>query len=95
MGSMLKLTLGDIKSHLEAEDAFAGDFPLRVAIAGGTVGVSCWWKGIVMAGEEVRGDTSAGIEEAVVAGKPKKKKKKTPKKGGKKDGFARGMSLRG
>ena len=40
-------------------------------------------------------DKSLVIDQAQSPAKAKKKKKKTHRKGGKKDGFARGMSLRG
>ncbi|CAJ1930767.1 unnamed protein product [Cylindrotheca closterium] len=72
--------------------------PLDISVHDGTVAASLWWKGLLMTGEDVRArqeDSIAGQELATPASKTKKKKKKTPKKGGKKDGFARGMSMRG
>lgn len=88
--------INDLTSHLERNFAL-GELPLRVVISGGTVAVSTWWKGIIITGEEVRlaNDESLVIDQAQSPAKAKKKKKKTHRKGGKKDGFARGMSLRG
>eukprot|EP00980_Cylindrotheca_fusiformis_P005681 scaffold1184_cov132-Cylindrotheca_fusiformis.AAC.102 len=68
---------------------------LCMVAEGGTVAAGIWWKGIVMTGEEVRRIQYDPVEKENTPSKSKKKKKKTPKKGGKKDGFARGMSLRG
>lgn len=60
------------------------------------------WKGVVLTGEHIRevegrkSSTIIRVDCSPVQHKSaKKKKKKTPKSGGKKDGFARGMSLRG
>ncbi|KAL3941368.1 MAG: hypothetical protein SGBAC_004253 [Bacillariaceae sp.] len=72
--------------------------PLAVTIHNETVTASVWWKGLLMTGEDVRArqENSAAQEpQTTPTSKAKKKKKKTPKKGGKKDGFARGMSMRG
>jgi hypothetical protein len=71
---------------------------------GATIGVGVWWKGVVMTGNDVRdlgrSEGVGGSEESTTkggnGGRTKKKKKgKPPNKGGKKDGFARGMSMRG
>mmetsp|Transcript_6696 Transcript_6696/g.10602 ORF Transcript_6696/g.10602 Transcript_6696/m.10602 type:complete len:181 (+) Transcript_6696:2-544(+) len=74
-------------------------FPVTIAVDGGTVAAGLFWKGMVMTGEEVRQvhqkDPKKTDQSELSSAKAKKKKKKTPKKGGKKDGFARGMSLRG
>jgi hypothetical protein len=65
---------------------------------GDTIGVGLGWKGVVLTGEDVRevgSNTMHAIEEerSRKARKQKKKKRQTTK--GKKDGFARGMSLTG
>jgi hypothetical protein len=77
-----------------------GTLPLLVAVAEGTVAASVWWSGVVMTGDAVRDydPQSKALDPVVEGSKPasaKKKKKKGVKKNGKKDGFARGMSLRG
>mmetsp|Transcript_45123 Transcript_45123/g.109179 ORF Transcript_45123/g.109179 Transcript_45123/m.109179 type:complete len:892 (-) Transcript_45123:70-2745(-) len=71
--------------------------PLAVTVHGDTVAGSVWWKGLLMTGEDVRArqEDCTAQEPPTPTSKAKKKKKKTPKKGGKKDGFARGMSMRG
>jgi hypothetical protein len=66
-----------------------------------TIGVGLSWKGIIMTGSSVRSVAEPdilvlpGATEAVTNRSAKKKKKKMVPKGSKKDGFARGMSLRG
>lgn len=69
--------------------------PVRIAVNGGTVAAAMWREAIVMTGEDVRTAKENLPVKDNNNSKMKKKKKKTPKKGGKKDGFARGMSLRG
>jgi F-box-like len=75
--------------------------PLLVAASEETVAASVWWSGVVMTGESVRkstqqeGNQRDHATESSKLVSAKKKKKKTLKKVGKKDGFARGMSLRG
>lgn len=68
----------------------------------GTIGAAVSWKGIIMTGSDIRalGDHSTVIvdgshDDSPMRASLKKKKKRQPNKGGKKDGFARGMSLRG
>jgi hypothetical protein len=87
----------ELESYLDRDIATGGELPIKVAIRGGTVAVGIWWKGVIMTGAEVRltREVSEGTENAHSSAKAKKKKRKTPKKGSKKDGFARGMSLRG
>lgn len=64
-----------------------------------TFGVGLWWKGIILTGSAVREvgrDPQAFAEDTTPRSARKQKKKKRQQgKGGKKDGFARGMSLRG
>jgi hypothetical protein len=67
-----------------------------------TVACGVWLKGLIMSGPDVRavGATSNSnvmmFEDTTPTSKASKKKgKKRQSKGGKKDGFARGMSLRG
>jgi len=66
-----------------------------------TIGLALSWKGVVMTGNGVRSHASQMtivLEDSPLkshAGSGKKKKKRKGAKGGKKDGFARGMSLRG
>ena len=64
-----------------------------------TVGVGLGWKGIVMTGTDVRDIGCRPLhivpENVPRTGRKQKKKKRQQGKGGKKDGFARGMSLRG
>lgn len=71
------------------------------ANGGRTIGVGLWWEGIIMTGSAVR---EVGAEQPLLvaandetprSGKKQKKKKRQQGKGGKKDGYARGMSLRG
>lgn len=69
--------------------------PVRIAVNGGTVAAAMLGEAIVMTGEDVRTAKENLPVKDNNNSKMKKKKKKTPKKGGKKDGFARGMSLRG
>jgi hypothetical protein len=62
-----------------------------------TIGVGLSWKGIIMTGDHVR---AAKYQRAVIIPDSadlhaKKKKKKKPVKSAKKDGYARGMTLRG
>lgn len=89
--------LNDLMDDFGNGARISGDVPLSIVANGGTVGATVWWRGIVMTGEEVRKiqHDPEGKEQTQSPSKAKKKKKKTPKKGGKKDGFARGMSLRG
>jgi hypothetical protein len=88
--------LNDLEESFDKEASITGDIPISVAVDGGTVVAGIWWRGIVMTGEEVRQvqQDPEGKEQAQ-SPKAKKKKKKTAKKGGKKDGFARGMSSQG
>lgn len=63
-----------------------------------TIGLSLSWEGVVMTGDDVRSILDASkvvILDDAQTRSLKKKKKRAPAKGGKKDGFARGMSLRG
>lgn len=64
-----------------------------------TLGVGLWSKGIVMTGGAVRDvgrdPVAGGLDAAPRSAKKPKRKKRQQGKGGKKDGFARGMSLRG
>jgi len=64
-----------------------------------TLGVGLSWKGLVMTGSDVRevgrGALLSVEDEAPRSMRKQKKKKRQQVKGGKKDGFARGMSLRG
>ena len=74
-------------------------FPFHVAASGGTVAAAAWWTGVVLTGVDARDArmdfaTEADNQDAKALS-AKKKKKKGAKKSGKKDGFARGMSLRG
>jgi hypothetical protein len=88
----------DLEACLDSDIATSGELPFKVAATAGTVCAGIWWKGVIMTGQEVRHapESSQGVDQqAHTPGKQKKKKKKTPKKGGKKDAFARGMSLRG
>lgn len=74
------------------------EVPEITAVNGDTIGVGLSWKGVVMTGSAVR---SIGQSVTIVGDKcaivrsSKKKKKRPQNKGSKKDGFARGMSLRG
>jgi hypothetical protein len=74
------------------------DIPIFFTSNGDTVGVGLWWKGVIVTGKDVRDVGSNSMhaverEQSRSAKKQKKKKQHTIK--GKKDGFARGMSLRG
>lgn len=75
------------------------DIPVMSVINDGTIGVGLSWKGVVMTGSDCRavGDSQSIIVDAVgtTPKSAKKKKKGKAKKTSKKDGFARGMSLRG
>jgi hypothetical protein len=73
-----------------------GDVPLQIDADGDTVAAGVWWKGVVMTGADTRQEHPVlmKIDTSNESAKSKKKKK-GPKKAGKKDGFARGMSLRG
>lgn len=76
---------------------------IKIITSNDTLGAVLWWKGIVMAGRDIQQSERTttkryGGYDNFVEETPrnvKTKKKKTPKKGSKKDGFARGMSLRG
>ncbi|KAG7338697.1 hypothetical protein IV203_037300 [Nitzschia inconspicua] len=86
----------NVISEIGMEEAL----PLLVAASGGTVAASIWWGGVTMTGEAVRTSTiqhklSESSADDQKASSTKKKKKIGPKKNSKKDGFARGMSLRG
>ena len=88
----------DLESCLDSDIATSGELPFKVAALADTMGAAAWWKGIVLTGHDVRLalESSQGADSDAQTPSPqKKKKKKTPKKGGKKDGFARGMSMRG
>uniref|UniRef100_A0A7R9WMP7 Uncharacterized protein n=1 Tax=Craspedostauros australis TaxID=1486917 RepID=A0A7R9WMP7_9STRA len=63
----------------------------------GQVGLALDWMGVVMAGQRTRDVIAANARDYHESGKATKKKKKKGlrKSGAKKDGFARGMSLRG
>jgi hypothetical protein len=81
-----------------AEIGSEGTLPLLVAAFEGTVAASAWWSGVVMTGDAVRElDRHIKATDMTVDGQAiaKKIKKKGVKKNVKKDGFARGMSLRG
>ena len=79
------------------------DIPIFCASLGNTIGVGVWWKGVVITGSDVREQPellSGTASEPLASPKnaknsKKKKKKRQPNRGGKKDGFARGMSMRG
>lgn len=78
------------------------DIPIFFTPSGsgrGTIGVGLSWKGLVMTGRDVRdvgfGSLQLGDDDATKGSRKQKKKKRQPNKTGKKDGFARGMSLRG
>jgi hypothetical protein len=73
--------------------------PMAMTSSGDLVGFGLAWKGIVMTGSSVRavgscGNKVEGTSPSVNTGK-RKKKARQPNRGGKKDGFARGMSMRG
>ncbi|KAL3908516.1 MAG: hypothetical protein SGILL_008452, partial [Bacillariaceae sp.] len=74
-------------------------FPLHLAADGGTVAAAAWWTGVVLTGVDARDARLDCTPEAdnhdAKTSSAKKKKKKGAKKSNKKDGFARGMSLRG
>jgi hypothetical protein len=75
------------------------DCPIFFTSYGDTVGVGLWWKGVILTGKDVRevGNNTKHVveEEPLRSAKKQKKKKRQTVKGGKKDGFARGQSLRG
>jgi hypothetical protein len=75
------------------------DCPIFFTSNGDTVGVGLWWKGVILTGKDVReaGNSTmhAVEEEPSRSARKQKKKKRQTVKGGKKDGFARGQSLRG
>ena len=91
--------VNSLETYIENPEGFFAnkDSPLRIAADGGTVVAVISDKGIVLSGEDARSLKENLVKDTFNNGKSKKekKKKKTPKKGGKKDGFARGMSLRG
>lgn len=91
------LIVEDLVAHLGHDLASDGELPIQLAAFGDTVAAGLWWKGITMTGTDVRRDllSERGDHEAAYESSAKKKKKQPPKKSGKKDGFARGMSLRG
>jgi len=73
---------------------------LTLAVFGGTYACGVWLKGLIMTGSDVRSVKAATSKTTLVlddsVGKKTKKGKTRRSKGaGKKDGFARGMSLRG
>ena len=75
------------------------DVPEISSVSEDTIGVGLSWKGVVMTGSAIRSvvETSVIVIEnsSPNCRSVKKKKKKQIAKGSKKDGFARGMSLRG
>ena len=78
------------------------DIPIFFTSSGsgrGTIGVGLSWKGLAMTGRDVRDvgldSLQLAEEDAPRSCRKQKKKKRQPNRGGKKDGFARGMSLRG
>ena len=87
----------DLKSQLGTEPAEMRHLPILLAFDGETAAAGIWWKGVVMTGQDIRrvGERNDNAEIDQIPIKAKKKKSKTPKKGSKKDGFARGMSMRG
>lgn len=80
-----------------------GSNKLTFAVSGDTVACGVWLKGLIMTGSDVRsvglksdGKSVIVLEDANNKATKKKKEKKRRSKGsGKKDGFARGQSLRG
>jgi hypothetical protein len=74
------------------------DIPIFFTSNGDTMGVGLWWKGVILTGQDVRdvgSNTMHAVEGEQSRGTKKQKKKKQHTIKGKKDGFARGMSLRG
>jgi hypothetical protein len=87
---------------LEEDSAFPmpgnDDIPILFAASGETVGVGLWWKGVILTGKDVRevgSNTMHAVEDEKSRGAKKQKKKQRQSTKGKKDGFARGMSLTG
>jgi len=81
------------------EDGYLEDFPLSIMAGWQTIAMEAQSSGILMTGASIR--EADGVTKGTGSGaaeKPAKKKKKRMKghaKGRQKDGFARGMSLRG
>jgi hypothetical protein len=75
------------------------NFPIFFTSNGDTVGVGLWWKGVILTGKDVRevGNNTTYVvgDESSRSVRKQKKKKRQIVKGVKKDGFARGQSLRG
>jgi hypothetical protein len=74
------------------------NIPILFAANGETVGVGLWWKGVILTGKDVRevgSNTMHAAEEEKSRSTKKQKKKQRQSTKGKKDGFARGMSLTG
>jgi hypothetical protein len=74
------------------------NIPILFAANGETVGVGLWWKGVILTGKDVRevgSNTMHAAEEEKSRNTKKQKKKQRQSTKGKKDGFARGMSLTG
>ena len=97
--------IDNLGEQLGANPYNFSDLPIRLASGGNTVCLAVAWKGVVLTGSDVReSDSAAGVvggESPSKAGtsaalkKKKAKKNQKMKKQNKKDGFARGMSLRG
>jgi F-box-like len=89
--------------RLNLIDSVGEDDPtpeLSSSASGGTIGIALSCKGIIMTGSRVRAIAEPRVIQlddaaAPVSRSAKKKKKKVVPKNNKKDGFARGMSLRG
>jgi hypothetical protein len=87
----------DLVAHLGLNSATNGELPIQTAAHDDTVAAAVWWKGVALSGHDIRQDHLLGLidHEDHAMKSAKKKKAKPQKKSGKKDGFARGMSLRG
>jgi hypothetical protein len=70
------------------------DVPVFLVSDGNTVGLGYGWKGVVLTGSDVR-STHLGRRSSEDKTKKKKKKQRLASKANKKDGFVRGMSVRG
>jgi F420-0:gamma-glutamyl ligase len=88
--------------RLNLIDSVEEDDPLPElcsSASGGTIGIALSCRGVVMTGSRVRSIAEPRViqldDAAPIHRSAKKKKKKVVPKNNKKDGFARGMSLRG
>lgn len=70
-------------------------FRSMIVSTNGTLGLAFAFNYVVLTGDDVRTTQGSSTSNVASPQSTKKKKKRQPNRGGKKDGYARGMSLRG